>query len=165
MYKLLETERLIIRPIALSDTDFILRLVNSDGWLKFIGERNIKTEEDSKKYITKILDNKNFYYSVFELKDTQKAIGIITFLNREEFEHPDIGFALLPEFEKKGYSFEAAKKYLDEIQSNNIAKTIIGITLPENIGSIKLLEKLGLKYKSDFVKDDEKLLLFELIIN
>ena len=61
MYKQLETDRLLIRPIAASDSGFILELVNSAGWLQFIGDRNIRNTEDAKNYIRKIIDNQNFF--------------------------------------------------------------------------------------------------------
>lgn len=162
MYKNIETERLIIRPINLTDSKFIIELVNSKGWLKFIGNRNISTLDDAEKYIQKIIDSPNFYYSVFELKATKKPIGIVTFLNRVEQKFPDIGFAMLSEYEKNGYSFEASRKYLDEIIQSNRYENIIAITIPDNQKSIKLLTKLGLEYESDYVGDNGTLSVFSL---
>jgi RimJ/RimL family protein N-acetyltransferase len=102
MYKELQTDRLLIRPIKIEDKEFIYSLVNSDGWLKYIGNRNIGNNNDAEKYIQKIIENKNFFYSIIEILETNEQIGILTFLNRESQEFPDIGFALLPQFEKKG---------------------------------------------------------------
>ena len=163
MYRQLETERLRIRPIALTDGEFIYQLVNTPGWLKFIGDRNVRSSSDAESYIRKILANKNYYYSVFELKNTKEAIGIITFLYRDNQKFPDIGFAMLDGYGKKGYAFEACRKYLDEIIRENIASKIIAITLPENSNSVKLIEKLGLKYESDFTDNAEVLQLYALI--
>ncbi|HET8859360.1 GNAT family N-acetyltransferase [Marivirga sp.] len=153
MYINIETERLTIRPINLKDAEFIIDLVNSDGWLKFIGDRNISDISDARNYIQKILDNPNFYYSVFELKESRKAIGVVTFLKREDEKYPDIGFALLPEFEKNGYVFEASKSYLEKIKSLDKYVNIIAITLPDNQKSINLLQKLGLQYIGDYEKE------------
>jgi RimJ/RimL family protein N-acetyltransferase len=100
----LETERLNIRPLMIKDVDFIIQLLNSKGWIQFIGERNIKCIESANNYINKILLNKNFFYNVFEIKETKEPIGIVTFLHRDEFDSPDIGYAMLPNFEKKGYA-------------------------------------------------------------
>jgi len=162
MYKEIETERLIIRPINLADSKFIIELVNSEGWLKFIGNRNISNENDAEKYIQKILNSPNFYYSVFQLKTTKEPIGIVTFLNRAEHKFPDIGFAMLPSYEKKGYTLEASRKYLDEIVKSNKYENIIAITSPDNQKSIKLLLKLGLGYESDYVEDNDTLSVFSL---
>lgn len=157
MYINIETKRLRIRPIKLIDAEFIMQLVNSEGWLKFIGNRNISNRIHAEKYIQKILDNPKFFYNVFELKESQKAIGIVTFLEREDERFPDIGFALLPEFEKNGYTIEASKAYLKEIDTLNEYENIIAITLPDNQKSIRVLRKLGLKYQGDYKKEDETL--------
>ncbi|PWT70429.1 MAG: GNAT family N-acetyltransferase [Bacteroidetes bacterium] len=162
MYKVFETERLRVRPINLQDASFILTLVNSEGWLKYIGDRNIKDIGDSEQYIQKILNNSKYFYNVFELKNSGIQIGIVTFLYRDDYQYPDIGFALLPEYEKNGYSFEASRTYLDNIFKNNLADKVLGITVPKNYSSIKLLQKLGLTFKETIVKDKEQLSIFEI---
>ena len=164
MYKNIETDRLIIRPINLTDSKFIIELVNSEGWLKFIGNRNISNDNDAEKYIQKILDSPNFYYNVFQLKTTKEPIGIVTFLNRSEQRFPDIGFAMLPKYEKNGYTLEASRKYLDEIIESNKYENIIAITIPDNEKSIRLLMKLGLEYESDYIRDNETLSIFSLSV-
>lgn len=76
MYRQIETERLLIRPIKITDTSFILDLLNSDGWLQFIGDRKVKNVDEAEKYIQNILDNEKFYYSVFELKESKQKGNI-----------------------------------------------------------------------------------------
>ena len=162
MYINLETKRLRIRAIGESDARFMLDLVNSEGWLKFIGNRNISNINEAKDYIQKILDTPDYYYSIFELKNSGKAIGIVTFLKREYHDFPDIGFALLPKFEKNGYTIEACKAYLNEVLKTSRYKNIIAITIPHNQKSINLLAKLGLNYQYDFNRNSEILSLFSL---
>jgi RimJ/RimL family protein N-acetyltransferase len=157
MYKQIETERLLIRPIKITDTSFILDLLNSEGWLQFIGDRKVKTVADAEQYIQNILNNEKFFYSVFEIKETQQPVGIITFLYRDNQQFPDIGFAMLPEFDKKGYAFEASKKYLEEIVTEKKVNKVIAITLPDNSKSIRLIERLGLRYE-DEIQDNSKVL-------
>lgn len=165
MYRQIETERLLIRPIKIDDKGFILVLLNTQGWLQFIGNRKVKNDIDAEKYIKNIIDNKNYFYSVFELKETKQPVGIITFLYRDNQKFPDIGFAMLPEFDKKGYAFEATKKYLDEIANEKNVNKLIAITLPDNTSSIRLIEKLGLKYEDKFVEKSEVLHLYALTLN
>lgn len=159
----LETERLNIRPLMIKDVDFIIQLLNSKGWIQFIGERNIKCIESANNYINKILLNKNFFYNVFEIKETKEPIGIVTFLHRDEFDSPDIGYAMLPNFEKKGYALEATKHYLAQVQNTKSIEKVIAITLPGNSNSINLLEKLGLKYESSFFEDQTQLSLYSIV--
>ncbi|PRX54172.1 GNAT family N-acetyltransferase [Flagellimonas meridianipacifica] len=162
MYTNLATERLRIRPIHLKDAEFIFELVNSEGWLKFIGDRNVSNTRDAENYIQEILNNDSYYYNVFELKESRKAIGVVTFLKREEEMFPDIGFALLPKFEKKGYTLEASKCYLERVKELGKHENIIAITLPKNKRSINLLQKLGLRYQGDFQKGENLLSYYSL---
>jgi RimJ/RimL family protein N-acetyltransferase len=162
MYINIETKRLRIRPIKLTDAAFILELVNSEGWLKFIGDRNISNKTDAEKYIQNILEKKDHYYNVFEIKESKKSIGVVTFLKRENELFPDLGFALLPKFEKKGYTIEVSKEYLKQIIKSKKHENLFAITLPNNQKSISLLKKLGLNYEFDFKKDNEILSYFSL---
>ena len=50
-YKTFETERLILKPTSEDDADFILELFNTPKWLKYIGDRNVKSVEQAKEYI------------------------------------------------------------------------------------------------------------------
>ncbi|HMU05527.1 MAG TPA: GNAT family N-acetyltransferase [Saprospiraceae bacterium] len=149
----LETERLIIRPITLVDSGFILEITNTDGWLAFIGDRNIKNSSDAENYIQKILQNENYFYNVLVLKETKETIGLVTFLKRDTQQHPDFGFALLPSYEKQGFAYEASTAYLDHLINANSDITIIGITKPENTKSISLLTKLGFIFEENQINE------------
>ncbi len=156
------SQRLLIRPLSERDGAFILELLNTGGWIKYIGDRNVKNMEDAQHYILKIMGNSKYFYHVLELKESAEPIGVLTFLYRDTQEFPDIGFALLPQFEKKGYVFEAASRYLEEIRKTNPPEKIIGITIPDNHNSVRLLEKLGLAYQEQFVSDGTTLSLYSL---
>src|SRR4051794_25146970 len=101
------TSRLMIKPLTLEDNNFIFELVNTKGWLKFIGKRNITSLHESSAYIQRILENENIFYWVVKLRDNQHSIGIITYIKRTYLDHHDIGFAFLPKFCNKGYAYEA----------------------------------------------------------
>ncbi len=160
----LETDRLYIRPLMIEDVDFIIELLNSKGWIQFIGDRNVKDIKAANDYIQKILLNTKYFYTVFEIKETNTPIGIVTFLYRENRNYPDIGFAMLPQYEKKGYAFEAANNYLEALNKNQFGK-IIAITKPDNKNSITLLKKLGLKFEKTSGENDEKLDVYSTMIN
>ncbi|MHA8067322.1 GNAT family N-acetyltransferase [Aquirufa sp. ROCK2-A2] len=160
----LETERLCIRPLMIKDIDFIIQLLNTKGWIQFIGDRNIKDVKSATDYIQRILSNDKFFYNVFEIKDTNTPIGIVTFLFRENHDSPDIGFAMLPQYAKKGYAFEATKTYLEELKRNRTGK-IIAITKSDNENSIQLLKKLGLLFEKTHLENDEILEMYSTILN
>jgi RimJ/RimL family protein N-acetyltransferase len=87
---------------------------------------------------------------------------VVTFLRRASLAHPDIGFALLPAFENQGYAFEAVSGYLHKIRQSNQYENVLGITMPTNVKSIRLLTKLGLHFHHDFEQNGETLALYSL---
>ena len=91
------------------------------------------------------------------LKDTPTPLGIISFLKRSYLEHFDIGFAFLPEFNGCGYAYEAAEKVLFIASQKEEYSTILATTIPQNIASIKLLNKLGLHFEREIEVASEKL--------
>jgi [ribosomal protein S5]-alanine N-acetyltransferase len=154
------TERLSILPLTKNDGPFIFELVNSDGWLKFIGNRNVRSEAEAIAYIERILGNKNISYWVVKLKENKESIGIVTFIQRDNLDHPDIGFAFLPRFSHKGYAYEATNVVLNKLIEEKSLSHILATTIPENISSIKLLEKLGLRFEKEIEVDHQKLFLY-----
>jgi ribosomal-protein-alanine N-acetyltransferase len=160
-----ETKRLNVSPLTTNDIDFIAELVNSDGWLKYIGDRNVHNRAQALEYIQKILVRPFCFYNVIRLKEKGAPIGIISFIKRESQKYYDIGFALLPNHEGKGYILEAASKYLELIARTNQHEKIIAITLRDNTKSISLLEKLGLTFVEDYRENGEELRIFSMWLN
>ncbi len=166
MQNILETERLNLREFTTDDTLFIIELLNSPGWIEFIGDRNIKTEEQAKQYLEngpiKSYSVNGYGLSLVELKESKIPIGMCGIIKRDNMEHPDIGFAFLPEFTGKGYAFEIANATLLFAKNELKLSKIMAITIPHNISSIKLLEKIGLQFIKpfSFPDDKEELMLF-----
>jgi ribosomal-protein-alanine N-acetyltransferase len=156
------TPRLLLSPLALTHDEFIATLVNTPGWLRFIGDRNIHSAEDAYGYINKITQNPNYQYWVAELKEERIPIGVITFITRDYLEFPDIGFAFLPAYSKMGYAFEATSVVLNYLSAETSFKQLLGITIPGNVDSISLLIRLGFELKSESEVDGEKLLVYGL---
>jgi [ribosomal protein S5]-alanine N-acetyltransferase len=153
----LTTDRLAIEPLTINDSNFILELVNTEGWLRFIGDRNIRSETDAVAYIQRILQNSNIAYWVVRLKDGEEKIGIVTYIKRDYLEHHDIGFAFLPSFSKKGYAYEATASVLGKLILEEDLTNILATTIPENISSIRLLERMGLAFKEEIEVQNDKL--------
>ena len=159
----IQTNRLNLRELTLGDARFIIQLVNSPGWLQFIGDRNIRTEEQAIAYLEngplKSYRENGFGLWLVELK-TGEPIGMCGILKRETLEHPDIGFAFMPEFCGKGYAYEAASKSLSHAADDLKLPVIYAITVPHNSNSIRLLEKLGLTFRREITPNGEPLLLY-----
>lgn len=157
------TERLDLMGLQMADGVFIIELVNSQGWLEYIGDRHVKTLEDAKGYINGLLENPNIDYWVVRLKNILKPIGVITKIQRETMSKPDIGFAFLPEFQGQGYAYEATLAVLYELDALYDNPKYMAMTLPHNQPSINLLQRLNFKFICEIQDHGETLALFERI--
>lgn len=167
-YKTFDTERLIIRPTSIIDAEFILQLLNTPKWIKYIGDRSVNNLNEAKEYIKEkmIPQLERLGYSNFTLirKIDNQKIGCCGLYDREGLDGIDIGFAFLPEYEKNGFAFEASNKIKDAAFNEFGINTIQAITSKNNIASQKLLEKLGLTLNgtTKLPDDDEELLLYKI---
>lgn len=165
--KILETDRLILLQQCPDDAAFIFELLNSPGWLKYIGDRGVKTVEDGSSYIRNGAMNSyvqnGFGLYLVRLKESGLPVGVCGLIRRPGLEQVDIGFAFLPQHEGRGYGYESAlavMKYGREVLGLSI---IVAITTKDNEASIKLLKKIGFSF-IEFVTlpgDNEELMLFE----
>ncbi len=154
------TERLSIEPMSPGDTDFIFELVNTEGWLEFIGNRNITSLTDADAYIKKILGNSSVLYWIVKHNATTDNLGVVTYIKRDYLEYNDIGFAFLPRFANNGYAYEASNALLRHLVKERDLKHILATTIPENIKSIKLLKKIGLTFEKEITIDNETLHIY-----
>ena len=146
---LFETERLYLKKVNLEDGIFFFNLWNSPNWIELVGDREIKSVDQTKSKIQSILlaCYKHNGYGMYKMvcKESNKTIGICGFSKRFNLDHPDIGFAVLPKYERKGYSLEAAKATMIYAKTKLGLKKIVGLTTEKNTGSKILLQKIGLK--------------------
>jgi RimJ/RimL family protein N-acetyltransferase len=146
----LETPRLLLRHFTTDDAGFILRLVNEPAFIANIGDRGIRTLDQAAIYLTdgpiaSYADHGHGLYMV-ELKGSREPIGICGLLKRIQFEDIDVGYALLPEFWRRGFAFESACGVLEYARTTLEAEKILALVSPENFPSISLLEKLGFEF-------------------
>ncbi len=132
-----------------ADAGFILELLNSPTWLEFIGNKGVSTIEQALGYINQNLlgSYKAHGFGLYKvcLKGTLEPIGLCGFLQRDYLESPDIGFALLPEYEGNGFMGEAGQAIMEFGKSHLKLDHILAIVMPENDRSKRLLEKIGFK--------------------
>ena len=148
--RILETERLVLRRMTAADAEFILKLVNEPSFIRFIGDKGVRNHADAVQYIQTgpVASYERFGFGLYlvELKESRVPIGMCGLVKRDSLADVDVGFAFLPAFWSKGYAFEAAaavKAYGKDVLGIN---RLVAITNPDNESSIKLLEKIGLRF-------------------
>ncbi len=157
----IDTLRLIVEPISEKEAQFVLELLNTDGWVKYIGDRNIHSESDAIAYINRINEDPNIKYWTVKLKPDKIPIGVVTLIKRDYLDLKDIGFAFLPEFSGNGYAYEAANALLLDLLNGGSLDHVVAITLKDNPASIKLIEKLGMQFERTITRGADTLFLYQ----
>lgn len=147
----INTERLVLRHLCEEDAAFIYELVNDADWLRYIGDRGVKTLDDAHDYILNgpMAMYRQFGFGLYcvELRDNGIPIGLCGLLKRDSLEDADLGFAFLPQYRGCGYADEAAAATLKYSSQTLGLARIVAIVSPDNAASIRLLEKLGLRFE------------------
>ena len=150
----LQTGRMTLRRLTPADAPFIRELVNEPSWIRFIGDRGVRTEEDARAYLLKgpiaMYERYGFGLWMCESRESGEALGICGLIKRDTLEDVDIGFAFLPRYWGRGYAHESAAAVLDYGREVLELDRIVAITSPDNTSSIRLLEKLGLRLEKTF---------------
>lgn len=155
----LETNQLLIREFAITDALFIVRLLNTPSWIKYIGDKGISTIRAAQQYIVerfhKGYEEKGYGAWLVSLKNTNEPVGLCGLFQRGYLEFPDIGFAFLPQFEGKGYAYEATAATIQYAIQQLKLSCLLAITQDDNSRSVRLLERCGFAYKETMLPPDE----------
>ena len=162
---LILTERTSIDEIRLTDASFIQRLVNSPGWIEYIGQRDVSDVHAAEEYLKNgFLKNQDEYgFGYYVVKNfAGDGIGIAGFLKRDDLDYPDFGFAFMPQWSGQGYAYEASKAILNYGLEAFEFSELDAVTSVANISSQRLLLKLGFRDLGDVTYQDKKEMLFRL---
>jgi [ribosomal protein S5]-alanine N-acetyltransferase len=146
----IQTSRVDLRELELEDAEFILELLNEPGFIRFIGDKGVRTPADARDYLSQgPIDSyarNGFGLYAACLRDGT-PIGMCGLVKREGLHDPDIGFAFLSRHWSKGYAVESAGAVLGHAVEVLNLKRVVAITSPDNWSSIAVLEKIGLKFE------------------
>ncbi|HET9694536.1 MAG TPA: GNAT family N-acetyltransferase [Steroidobacteraceae bacterium] len=151
MPAVLESQRLRLRHVGEEDAPFILTLLNDPGWLRYIGDRGVRTLDDARRYIAdgprRMYADHGFGLFLVERKEDGASLGLCGLIRRDALPDVDIGFALAAAFRGQGYAFEAAGATLRYAREVLRLPRVVAIAMPENVESTRLLERLGLRFE------------------
>ncbi len=160
----IQTERLELCHTELSDALFLLELYNTPKWIQYIGDRQIRSVDDARRYIQDHLrpQIEEYSYGNYIVRHQGQAVGVCGLYNREGLEGVDLGFALHPDFEGRGFASEAGQALMSFAWDGLSMDSISAITLEVNVSSKKVLDRLGFQYvrKVKLEKRSQELLLY-----
>lgn len=139
---MISSARLILRPLEERDAAFILELLNDPSFIAMIGDKEVRTMEGARDYISSArasLEERGFGLLAVEPVAGGEVMGICGLVRREGLDGPDLGYALLPRYWGCGYAAEAAQAVLEASGFG----CVLAVTNPENEPSIRLLKRLG----------------------
>ena len=149
----IQTSRLVLAELTENDLAFIRELVNDKDWLRYIGDKNVHTDEDALRYLRNGPQAMYAKHGVglwrVGLQADGTPVGICGLIKRDGLDNLDLGFAFLPQFRSKGYAEEASRAVLDWGRQQLNVRTVVAITTFDNLASGALLTRLG------FLRDGE----------
>jgi RimJ/RimL family protein N-acetyltransferase len=153
----LQTERLRLRHMTPGDAEFMLGLLNDPGWHRYIGDRGIRTVDGAREHLLKgpiaMVARLGFGFYLVERKEDGLPIGLCGLAKRDFLADVDIGYAFLPQYGGQGYAFEAAQGVLAHARDLGL-KRLVATVVPDNAASIRLLQKLGLRFECAIAAPD-----------
>jgi ribosomal-protein-alanine N-acetyltransferase len=157
----LQTERLTLRCLEAADAPFMLALLNDPAWIRYIGDRGVRTVEAARAYLEERMISMyarlGFGLWMVEVRGDPRPAGICGLVKRDTLPEVDLGFAFMPEFRGRGYAFESALAVREHATGALGLQRLLAITSPANADSIRLLERLGFAHERDMTwAGDEK---------
>lgn len=147
----IETERLGLREVTEADAAFILELLNDPDFVRNVADRGLRTLEDARGFISERLAASyrafGFGFWLVETKDSKESAGICGLVKRDALPGVDVGYAFLPQFRSKGYAYESASAVVRYARDVVGLERLYAIVNPDNAVSIRILEKLGMKFE------------------
>ena len=145
-----ETPRLRLEELGPADAAFILELVNEPAWIRWIGDRNVHSEDDARGYITngpaKSYAEHGFGLWKVVLAESGEPLGMCGLIQRPQLDRVDLGFALLARHWGRGYAREAVAATLALARERHGLTGLAAITDPDNRASQRVLTDVGFRY-------------------
>ena len=152
-----ESARLTFRRLEPGDSGFLIRLLNEPSFIEHIGDRGVRTADDARRYLREgpfaMYEKYGFGLWRVARRTDDEPIGMCGLLKREALPDFDLGYAYLPGYWRQGYAFEAAQATLRDAARRFGLRRVIGVVSPGNTASIRLLEKLGMRFERAFPQD------------
>jgi len=146
-----ETDRLVLRRLDRQDAPFTLELLNDPSYIRNIGDRGVRDVEGACRYLEEgpiaMYRQHGFGLWRVERKADGVVLGMCGLLRRDILPDVDIGYAFLPAARGQGYAFEAAAATLQQAATRFGLARLIGVVSEGNSASIRVLEKLGLRFE------------------
>ena len=133
-----------LAPLQAGDSLFMYHLLTSREWIENIGDRNIREVGDAENYIATLSSMAGSKMWCIRYKNI--SVGVISILQKDYLPYPDLGFAILKDFQRLGIAYSAASTLIEQYLATSGHATICAVTLLHNLPSRQLCGKLGFAF-------------------
>lgn len=155
----LETPRLLLRPFTIDDAAAYWPLASSPAILRYTGD-DAQTSLDAVRDILATRPLRDYAVHGYGRmacieKSSSRLVGFCGLKYLDDLREVDIGFRFLPDCWGQGYATESAQVLIDHGRAVSGIGRIVGLVQAANGGSVRVLEKLGLRYERDLPMEDD----------
>jgi ribosomal-protein-alanine N-acetyltransferase len=156
----LETARLTLRRFTPDDAPFALELVSQPSFIANIGDRGVRDLATAQRYLNEgpLASYAQHGFGLWHVarKSDGAPVGMCGLLRRETLPDADIGYAFLPQYWSQGFAFESAAAVLAQAAPRYSLARVLAVVSPHNAASIRLIEKLGMRFEGMHPWDGER---------
>lgn len=158
------TDRLRLRELNEGDALFAFELNADPEVIRYTGDEPFESIEDASEFLKNYQSYIKYGFGRWgvELGETGELIGWCGLKYTPELDEFDVGFRFFKQFWNQGFATEAAKKCLEIGFTEFEMERIVGRAMTENLGSIRVLQKIGLSFVCDYQFDEEEGVLYAI---
>jgi len=158
----LKADRILIRNYIDSDEDGFLSIFQDERSMAMDGDKVIMEKNDVFYHRISMIKNRDPIFLIIAEKTNNGFIGYVLLNNYPEEQENAItlGCSLVPEYQSKGYGYEAIGTILSMLKSSTVVKRALANALTYNKPSLGLINKLG--FTSTGIKDGEEFFVHDL---
>lgn len=152
MNPILQTDRLLLRELNVNDSKSFYELNQNQNVIKYTGDTSFENITEAENFLRNYNDyemNGFGRWAVIE-KSSGEFLGWCGLKYVKEIDETDIGFRFFEKYWNRGFATESAMTCLKYGFEKLNLKTVVGRAMAENTASIKVLEKIGMKYEKEF---------------
>ncbi|MCT3649472.1 GNAT family N-acetyltransferase [Elizabethkingia anophelis] len=158
MKPILETERLLLRELNSDDAGDFFNLNENPNVIKYTGDKAFQNIDEAREFLENYQDYRLNGYGRWAVmsKENNEFVGWCGLKYNSSTDETDVGFRFFEHYWNKGFATESAGACIDYGFKNLNLNTVVGRAMQDNAASVKILEKLGMKYVRDFEFDGHK---------
>ena len=164
MKPILETPRFILKEFSEEDAVGFYQMNLDKEVMKFTGDQPFESVEKAKQFIKSYDHYKKYGFGRWTIieKGTNNYIGWCGLKMTESINEVDIGFRIKKEYWNKGIATETSEAVLKYGFERLKLKNIAARALKDNPASIKVIKKLGMKYRNNFKDENGEWVVYEV---